>query len=112
AIYDGLAAHQNLYSSREAIAQDTMPAQKKVILQGFTMGPYWDGADWDTVHTWGVPCPADERSFPRTDLWFYDVLASKAKEIAASGFTAVWMPSAPKGSGGYYGHSLRPKHIP
>lgn len=76
------------------------------------MGPYWDGADWDTLHTWGVPCPADERSFPRTDRWFYDVLASKAKEIAESGFTAVWMPSAPKGSGGYYGHSLRPKHIP
>ncbi len=88
------------------------PVQKKVILQGFTMGPYWDGVAWDTVHTWGVPCPADERSFPRTSRWFYDVLASKAKEIAASGFTAVWMPSAPKGSGGYYGHSLHPVHIP
>lgn len=115
---DTAAAHHTAVVQDTGVAQnsvlleDAMMIRKKVILQGFTMGPYWDGSAWDTVHTWGVPCPADERSFPRTTQWFYDVLASKAKEIAASGFTAVWMPSAPKGSGGYYGHSLRPVHAP
>ncbi|MEO6149337.1 MAG: hypothetical protein ABIP28_04210 [Mucilaginibacter sp.] len=93
-------------------AQVKTTAPKKVMLQGFTLGPYWDGAAWDTAHTWGVPCPADERSLPITNIWFYDRLAQKANEIAASGFTALWLPSFAKGSGGYYGFSLKPKYLP
>ncbi|RCH53882.1 hypothetical protein DJ568_15185 [Mucilaginibacter hurinus] len=85
---------------------------KKVIMQGFTMGPYWDGTAWDTAHTWGVPCPNDKQSLPQTDVWFYDRLSQKANEIAASGITAVWLPSFPKGSGGYYGFALKPKYAP
>ena len=44
------------------------------------MGPYWNGADWDTAHTWGVPCPLDTRSYPQTTEWFYDILAAKASK--------------------------------
>src|ERR1700761_8678989 len=82
---------------------------KRVILEGFLMGPHWDGSAWDTLHTWGVQCPADPRSFPATRQWYYDKLAAKANSIASSGFTAVWLPSVAKGSTGYYGYSLRPK---
>jgi len=83
---------------------------KSVILQGFYSGPYWTGSDWDTTHTWAVPCPLDPRSYPTTRQWYYDELAGKANEIAASGFTAVWFPSVAKGGGGGYGFSLKPHH--
>jgi alpha-amylase len=84
---------------------------KPVILQGFTLGPYWTGTDWDTTHTWAVPCPADPRSFPATKQWYYDALAGKANEIAESGFTAVWFPSVTKGSMGGYGPALKPHRV-
>ena len=83
---------------------------KRVILEGFVVGPHWTGTDWDTTHTWSVPCPADPRSYPATKQWYYDELAGKANEIARSGFTAVWFPSVTKGSRGGYGYSLKPKH--
>jgi len=82
---------------------------KKVILEGFLMGPHWTGSDWDTTHTWGAPCPADPRSYPATKQWYYDELAAKANAIANSGFTAVWLPGVAKGSVGAYGYSLKPK---
>ncbi|HVU56530.1 MAG TPA: hypothetical protein VHD83_15800 [Puia sp.] len=85
-------------------------APKPVILQGFYLGPFWTGREWDTLHTWAVPCPADTLSYPSTQTWYYDRLAEKASEIASRGFTAVWFPSVAKGSGGSYGHPLRPHH--
>lgn len=84
---------------------------KPVILQGFTLGPYWTGATWDTTHTWAGPCPADIRSLPATKQWYYDALAGQAMNIAKSGFTAVWFPSVTKGSGGNYGQALKPHHL-
>src|ERR1700744_293765 len=80
---------------------------KPVILQGFTLGPYWTGTEWDTTHTCAVPCPADAHSVP-TKQWYYDALAAQANDIAKSGFTAVWFPSVTKGSGGGYGPVLKP----
>jgi alpha-amylase len=90
----------------------TAAQQKPVILQGFTLGPYWTGTGWDTTHTWAVPCPADTRSMPATKQWYYDALAAQADDMAKSGFTAVWFPSVTKGSGGNYGPALKPHHLP
>lgn len=82
---------------------------KHVILEGFVIGPHWDGAAWDTIHTGGVPCPADSMSFPKTKRWYYNELAGEANSIASAGFTAVWLPSVAKGSAGYYGGGKKNK---
>jgi len=76
---------------------------KKVILLGFYVGNYNDGATLNTTATQGVPCPLDSNSFPNTNTWFYDRLAQQANTIASSGFTAIWLPAMAKGALGYSG---------
>ena len=60
------------------------PARADVLLQGF----YWD-----------VPSPAADAP---TAPWWYDRLAARAKDIAAAGFTSVWLPPVLKGASGGY----------
>lgn len=59
-------------------------AQAGVILQGF----YWD-----------VPSPAAGNAGAS---WWWDKLTSQAQSLSQSGFTAVWIPPALKGSSGGY----------
>ncbi len=87
---------------------DSSGQTTNVILQGFYLGPRWTGTGWNTTNTWGVPCPGDSRSYPSTNTWFYDQLVMQAKEMTASGFTAVWLPAMNKGTMGNYGPSKNP----
>jgi alpha-amylase len=80
---------------------------KKVILLGFYAGNYNDGATTNTASTESVPCPLDSNSLPKTNTWYYDRLAQQANIIAASGFTAVWLPPMAKGGLGYSGPSTK-----
>lgn len=59
-----------------------MPVRGDVLLQGF----YWDVAS---------PAAGDPNA-----PWWYDRLAQRAPDIAAAGFTSVWLPPVHKGASG------------
>ncbi|HET6383294.1 MAG TPA: alpha-amylase family glycosyl hydrolase [Armatimonadota bacterium] len=61
-----------------------LPAQAKVLLQGF----YWN-----------VPSPA---AGDKAATWWWDSLAAQANALARAGFTAIWIPPVVKGASGGY----------